>query len=383
MYTYKMDKVCGIITEYNPFHNGHLFHFEQSKKITGADAVIAVMSGNFVQRGEPAIVGKFARTRMALLCGVDMVLELPVVYATASAEGFAAAACRLLAATNIVDSICFGSEVGEIEPLWAIARHLCNESADFKRILRDNLARGASFPAARAAALKSTFGSDAKIINTPNNILGVEYLKAIINHRLPLAAYTIKRQGATHNSDDFLVGSASAGAIRKFIQQGGDMDKLSPLMPKASFDIFRDEPPNCLDNFSPFFHYALHNAPTGISSRLIAAAKQHYLISDVLAAAKTKNVTHSALQRAVVRLVLNIRNNPLDITYIRVLGFRREKESLLRHLHALAALPVITNIKYAREMLEMEIDASKIYRLGLKANGVSEINELAVPMVIT
>ncbi|MCL2377289.1 MAG: nucleotidyltransferase [Defluviitaleaceae bacterium] len=401
-----MSKICGVVTEYNPFHNGHLYHLEQSRQETGADTIIAVMSGDFVQRGEPAIIDKYKRTQMALLCGADMVIELPVAHATSSAEGFAAAACRLLAATNIVDALCFGSEAGEIDPLIAIARHLCNETEDFKQILKKQLASGVSFPVARATALKSTFGPDADIINTPNNILGIEYLKAIIKYDLPMVPYTIKRQGAEHNSEDFLSHSASAGAIRKFIRDGGDIAQITALMPKASYNILLGEHRrsilNNLDNFSPFLHYILHNMPrdrlaglSGLSqalqNRLTASARQHYLISDVLAATKTKSHTHTALQRAVVHILLGINTPALrnDAPYIRVLGFRREKEGLLRRLHATASLPVITNLKhtkdlppYARNMLDLEIAATKAFWLGLRHNGVPEKNEFERPMIM-
>jgi len=401
-----MSRICGIITEYNPFHNGHLYHIEQSRQATEADAIIAVMSGDFVQRGEPAIIDKYKRTQMALLCGADMVIELPVAHATSSAEGFAAAACRLLAATNMVDALCFGSEAGEIEPLIAIANHLCNETDGFKHILKNQLASGASFPVARATALRNTFGSDADIINTPNNILSIEYLKAIIKYDLPMVPYTIKRHGAEHHSDALSGRTASAGAIRKFIRGGGDIAQIAALMPEASYNILlgehRKSVLNNLDNYSSFFHYILHSTPKdklaefsglsqGAQNRLINSARQHYLISDVLTAAKTKSHTHTALQRAVIRTLLGIDAQTIrhDPPYIRVLGFRREKEHLLRRLHATATLPVITNLKhakdlppYARNMLDLEIAATKAFWLGLKQHGMPEKNEFERPMVM-
>jgi len=402
-----MGKVCGIITEYNPFHNGHAYHLDRSRRETGADNVIAVMSGDFVQRGEPAIIDKYRRAQMALSCGVDIVLELPVAWATASAEGFASGACRLLAATNIVNSVCFGSEAGEIKMLEDIARHLCNETDDFKGILKQQLATGMSFPAARAAAITATLGDEAaNIINHPNNILGIEYLKAIIKHNLHITAHTIKREGAAHNSSHFASGTASAGAIRKHVRSGGNLADLLPLMPISSHKVLTNEHGNLvinsLDNFSAFFHHALHLVPkehlaqlSGLSrsmqNRLVAAAKQHFLISDVLEAAKSKSHTHVALQRAVLRITLGIPAETIHqkIPYIRVLGFRREKEALLRRLHAAATVPVITNLKNtknlpknARTMLDLEINATKMFWLGLKQQNVPEKNELETSMVI-
>ena len=402
-----MSKVCGIITEYNPFHNGHAHHLEQSRRKTGAEDVVAVMSGDFVQRGEPALIGKYRRAEMALKCGVDIVLELPVTWATASAEGFASGACRVLAAANIVDAICFGSEIGEIGPLMDIARHLCHETDDFKQILKKQLAAGLSFPAARAVAVAAILGhAAAEIINHPNNILGIEYLKAIIKHDLRLEAHTSTRYGTPHNSGDFVGNSASAGAIRKHIHSGGGLAELAPLMPRESYDVLIDEynksAINKMDNFSPYFHYALHVTPkerlselsglsAAIQNRLKAATCQHYLISDVLDAAKNKNITRTALQRAVIRIVLGI---PADtvaqpIPYIRVLGFRREKEALLRRLHAAATVPVVTNLKHAKDlaenaraMLDQEMAATRAFWLGLKAQGAQPKNELEAQMVM-
>lgn len=401
-----MSRVCGIITEYNPFHNGHAYHLDRSRRETGADDVIAVMSGDFVQRGEPAIIDKYRRTQMALNCGVDIVLELPVTWATASAEGFASGACRLLAATNIVDSLCFGSEMGEMRPLQDIAHHLCRETLEFKEILKKQLARGMSFPAARALAIEATMKPEAaQIINSPNNILGIEYLKAIIRGKLPIAPYTTKRQGAAHNSDQLLSGTASAGAIRKHVHGGGDLARLVTVMPQDSLRVLvgehRKNAINRLDNFSPYFHHALHITPrerlAGISglsqamqNRLMATARQHYLISDVLTHTKSKSHTHTALQRAIMRITLGIHaDSDQNIPYIRVLGFRRKKEVLLRRLHAAASVPVITNLKHtkdlpkhARQMLDQEMAVTRAYWLGLKPQGLPEKNELEAQLVI-
>ena len=404
-----MSKICGVITEYNPFHNGHAYHLDRSRYETGAQDIIAVMSGDFVQRGEPAIIDKYRRAQMALNCGVDIVLELPVAWATASAEGFASGACRLLDATNIVDSLCFGSEIGEIRPLKDVAYHLCRESDEFKRVLKKQMATGVSFPVARAAAIAATLSQDAAaIISHPNNILGIEYLKALIKNDLikRIVPHTIKRQGAEHNSNEFNSGTASAGAIRKHVRDGGDLASLVPLMPQDSFRVLVGEHRkfaiNDLDSFSPYFHHALHITPkerlaelsglsTAAQNRLVATARQHYLISDVLAATKSKSHTHTALQRAVLHITLGISREVMhhDIPYIRILGFRREKEALLRRLVAAASVPIITNLKHTKHLpnnlrntLNLEISATRAFWLGLKHKGVPEKNELETPMVI-
>jgi len=407
-----MDKACGIVVEYNPFHNGHLYHLHNSKEITGSDTVIAVMSGNFVQRGEPAVIDKFMRIKSALINGVDMVLELPLPYAAASAEIFAKAACSILSKTNIVDKMCFGSETGEIEPLYVIAKHLSNEESSFQRVLRRELAKGLSFPAARAAAvaaaLDKTHPGISCAINTPNNILAVEYLKSIIKENLPITPFTFKRQGGEHNSASFSNSYASATAIRRHLHEYKDINELMPFMPKESFEILNTEhlkgAVNHMDKFSHFFHFALQNTKPkpdtlsdicGLSfdmqNRLIAAAQDNFNIYDVIRAAKAKNYTHAALRRAVLSVVLGINRKFLysPVPYIRVVGLRRNRKDLLHSLHKNASLPIITNLKYAhklpedaRIMLEMEIAATKIYWLGLKKDGVPERNELSAPLII-
>ncbi|MCL2396848.1 MAG: nucleotidyltransferase family protein [Defluviitaleaceae bacterium] len=394
-----MADICGIIAEYNPFHNGHLHQLRWAKKITGANAAVVALSGNFVQRGEAALIDKFRRTEAALHCGADMVLELPVPYATASAEAFALGGCRLLAATGMVDALCFGSESGDIAPLHRLATLLCNENADFKRILRQKLASGASFPAARAYALGAICPAATHIISSPNNILGIEYLKAIIKESLPLVPATSLRYGADHHATDFLQDSASASSIRKHVRGGGSLDALAPLMPAQSLDILRQEHDlsaiNHIDNFSPFFHFALqrgtYGTSEGLQNRITAAARDHYLISHIIAAAKCKNHTRTAIQRAILHIILDIsrQNHYAPIPYIRVLGFRRSRRDLLHKLHKTANLPVITNLKHtanlpaaAKTLLDMELAATKIYWLAMRPHGVAAINELATPMVI-
>ena len=405
-----MDKACGIVVEYNPFHNGHLYHLQKSKEITGANTVIAVMSGNFVQRGEPAVIDKFMRIKSALINGADMVLELPLPYATASAEIFAKAACGVLSATNITDSICFGSETGEIEPLYIIAKHLSNEESSFQRILRRELTKGLSFPAARAAAVSATLDKThpgiSCAISTPNNILAVEYLKSIIKEKLPLTPFTFKRHGGEHNSVSFSSGYASATAIRKHLHEGKDINELMPFMPKESFEIMKNEAAagaiNYIDKFSHFFHFALQNTnlskladicglSVDMQNRLIAAARNNFTVSDVIRAAKTKNHTHAAFRRAVLSVILGVNRSFIysPIPYIRVVGLRKERKELLNCLHKNASLPVVTNLKYAHKlpqnakiMLDLELAATKIYWLGLKSDGVPERNELSVPLIM-
>ena len=189
--------VLGIVTEYNPLHNGHIHHLKESLAVSSADAAVCVMSGNFVQRGEPAIVDKWIRAEIALNSGMDLVIELPAVYALSSAELFAFGAIKILDSLGFVSSICFGSETGVLEPLDAVAEILSNEPEEYKVFLKKFLEKGLSYPAARESALNEFFGADmAEVVSSSNNILGIEYLKALKRLNSPIRAFTIRRIGA-------------------------------------------------------------------------------------------------------------------------------------------------------------------------------------------
>ena len=212
-------KIVGLITEYNPFHNGHLYHIHESLRITGADAALVVMSGDYVQRGTPAIMPKRLRTEMALYCGAGAVLELPVCYATGSAEFFALGAISLLDSLGIVDSVCFGSECSDLPLLQKIAGLLVDEPEQYREILRHELKLGKSFPAARQTAVVFCTGDPrcADILKDPNNILGIEYLKALKKCGSSIRPYTIRRKGAGYHSSQLDGLYSSASAIRSLL----------------------------------------------------------------------------------------------------------------------------------------------------------------------
>ena len=192
--------VCGIVVEYNPFHNGHIHHIHQARKQSGCDLLIAVMSPHFVQRGEPAIVDKYARAEMALKNGADLVLELPAAAATGSAEYFAEGAVELLDASGVVDALCFGSELGKLAPLEKAAALLLEEPEEYRQLLREELKRGKNFPEAREIAL-SAFFPERELLSAPNNILAIEYLKALKRRKSSIEAVTIPRLGNYHGND--------------------------------------------------------------------------------------------------------------------------------------------------------------------------------------
>ncbi|MFN2363813.1 MAG: nucleotidyltransferase family protein, partial [Halarsenatibacteraceae bacterium] len=215
-------QTTGLIVEYNPFHNGHNYHLKQSKMLTDNQPSIAIMSGNFTQRGEPALFDKWVRSKMAVQAGIDLVLELPVTYAVRSAEYFARGTVLSLASTGLVNQIVFGSEKGQLQTLKKIARLLGSEPPEFKEKLKLNLNNGLSFPQARAEAIRELLGENAyQIISKPNNILGIEYLKAIKEYNLPVTAKTIERKDSNyHDPSPGLTDITSATAIRKLAYQG-------------------------------------------------------------------------------------------------------------------------------------------------------------------
>lgn len=258
-------KTVGLVTEYNPFHNGHLYHIKKAKEVTQADFCVIVMSGDFIQRGAPAITDKYTRTKMALLGGADLVIELPVSYATASAERFAHGAVSLLADTGIVDTLCFGSESGEITPFLTAAAHLTNESGLFVKVLQDGLKSGLSFPAARKQALSLTDKKTAELLQTPNNILGVEYVKALSRLNSSIVPYTIKREGSAYHADTLTGYLDSASAIRKLLlspeENSAFFETPENSIPKACISLLKEQAEKnaflCEDDFSQLLFYRL------------------------------------------------------------------------------------------------------------------------------
>ncbi|MEG2377128.1 MAG: nucleotidyltransferase family protein, partial [Clostridia bacterium] len=227
--------IYGIICEYNPLHNGHEYHIARTRKL-GADAIVCVMSGCFVQRAEPAIMSKFARAKCAIAAGADLVIELPSPWSTASAEAFARGAMSILGSLGCVTHCSFGCEAHDISTLCATADTLLN--ASFYEKVRDELSRGISFPAARARVMAREFPHLASVLDTPNNILAVEYIKAIYSQKLNIEPVAITRIGAAHDSEEAAT-FPSASALRTLINSG-DIESALCAMPPSSAKIFRD-----------------------------------------------------------------------------------------------------------------------------------------------
>ena len=378
--------VTGLITEYNPFHNGHLFHLKKAKETAGADYTAVVMSGSFVQRGAPAVFDKYSRARAALLSGADLVFEMPAPFSTASAREFASYAVALFTALGAVDSICFGSECGKIEPILHTARLLNEESEPFKKRLQDFLKEGKTFPEARSAALAEEGEEAAKLLSTPNNILGVEYCQAVLRQRSPLSCFTIKREGKGYHdpSLDGVLGSALA--VRQALQSGTDAQALRFLLPDPSFDSVCRSIPVFLDDFSGLLNYRLltEQEPERyaeirpeLAARIKKLAPGFASFDQRIKELKSRQLTYTGVSRGLIHLILGIEQRQMDLfkeagfaPYARILGFRKSAAPLLRRIKENSSIPVISKLAGAEKrldpagaaMLACEIQSSHLYQ---------------------
>ncbi len=397
-------KVLGIIAEYNPFHNGHKYHLQASKALTGADLTVVVMSGNFTQRGEPALVDKWARAEMALHCGADLVIELPVAYAMSSAEYFAFGAVKLLDSLGTVDVLSFGSESGDLDRLTEIAYILMSEPEEYKSVLKENLSAGKSFPSARQKALSSYLkgknGEDhlSPLLKSSNNILAVEYLKALFRLKSRITAVTIGRVGNEYNCSKLTGEISSATSIRKVFsetsfQTPGDLIESS--VPNSSLAILERElelgkGPVFPSDFSlPLLSalrkmsieqlQALPYMEEGLENRISVAAGKAGSFQELTDMICTRRYPNTRIQRILFSALIGLTdilfesfNRSGGPAYIRILGFNSAGRSLLSTIRGRTALPVITKtanykssaLPCVSDMLHLEAAASDQYVLG-------------------
>ena len=399
-------KISAIVAEYNPFHNGHLYQLQKTKALSNCDFVIAVMSGNFAQRGIPCCTDKYTRTKMALASGIDMILELPFPFATASAERFCEGAVSILNKTNLVDTISFGSELGELKLLEQAASLLMNEPLEVSEAIQNDLRKGISYPRARVSALSNYLhthldsphdaASIANILSTPNNILGIHYIKALLYYRSPITPLTIKRKTAAYHDDTIRTTIASATAIRKHLTLQNPQ-AIHQAMPPRSHDLFMESFKKNgvlpqLDDYSEFLQYklsfselrhfyALWDIPGDLLNSLLHAHKQHFKISEIIACVCSKTYTKSTVQRAILRILLEVDTLTLNalhsidwIPYIRVLGCKKSAIPLLSELTQSSSVPIITNLgrqygdldPLAQKLINIELAATKLYYLGAR-----------------
>lgn len=401
-------KVCGIIAEYNPFHNGHAYHINKTKEQTNCDAIVAVMSGNFVQRGSPALFDKWTRTKMALENGVDLVIELPVYYATSSAEYFAQGSIGLLDSLGIVDEVSFGAKTEDLDALKRIANILYLEPNDYKDLLALELKKGYSFPLARGNALKifTKKEFDAKyvsqILMDSNNILGIEYLKALMYNNSSILPNIVLRKGEDYNSLNIVDGVCSATAIREMIFED-KIEELEEVMPKGSFEILSNQiisgkVPMNMSNFEKEIFYVLRKSlaqdlfeladvSEGLENLLKKVSNETVEIEKMIELLKSKRYTRTRIQRILIHALLGItktevNNYKYNPQYIRVLGFTRNGEKLLSQIYNKSNLPIVTSVSKflknandtGRRMIEKDILATNIYTLGYQIPSYRESN---------
>ena len=396
-----MSNILGIICEYNPFHNGHLYHLNESKKLTNSDYSVAIISGNFTQRGEPSIVSKWVKTEMALKCGVDLVLELPAIYSISSAENFAYGAIKILDSLNIVDYIAFGSECGDISILDDIVQVLVEEPKAYRTLLSHELSTGVSFPKAREKALMMYLGNMrrfANVLSSPNNILGIEYLKSLKKQNSIIQPVTIKRQESDHNNNMFTSSSrfASGSAIRSACLST-NIDNLQKYMPEDSFYLLEE----CLKKgiyvkdlscFDKEILYTLRKMSTseianlpdvseGLEYAIKNAANSCNSVVELLTLIDTKRYTRTRLQRILLYAILGITKDDIQLSkkltpYIRILGFNENGKKIISEASRRnPKLNLITSPKKfmddssnknLKHLLQKDIWASNVYTLGFE-----------------
>ncbi len=370
--------VTGVICEYNPFHRGHALQLAAARERSGGDcALVCVMGGNFVQRGEPAVISKHARAEMAVRCGADLVLELPVPWALASAERFAAGGVALLNAVG-AENLSFGAECADAERLEKLASVLLTEKCAAQ--IKAELVTGVSYAAARERAARKLVGDEALILRGPNNILAVEYLKAIRKSGSKLRPIAVERAFAAHDGDEN-GGYAGAAYIRKRIAGGGDPERF---MPEAAYEVLRRElaagrtpDPKRLDAMAmyrlramgPEEYQRLPDSGEGLWARLMRCARESGSLKETLDAAKTKRYAYARLRRMVMAALLGVtaddqRGGP---PYVRVLALGQRGREALREIKRRSSLPVITKPAAAKLLPE---GAGKIFKLEARAGDV-------------
>lgn len=387
--------ITGIVVEYNPFHKGHLYHLQKTKKLTNCDAIIAVMSGNFTQRGVPAIVDKWNRAKMALMNGVDLVLELPSIYSISSAEFFSYGAVSLLNSLGVVNNICFGSEYGNVDVLNYIAKILIEEPYEFKQLLKDKLNVGLSYPDARAQSLQKfilNYNSHnllnlnfEEILYSSNNILGIEYCKSLLKLKSKITPFSIKREGASFNSVSLEHEFSSATSIREHIKLNKNLYELKKYLPENVYDLlislknsgytFTFE-----NSMLPYikYKYTMHkdiikNLPDvseGIENRIYKFLYEAEDFNSLISLIKTKRYTYTRINRILCEFfigfenfdIFELRKNPCP--YARVLGFNNKGLEILRLTKHNSSIPVYTKLpKDPNTILALDILGTKVYSL--------------------
>ena len=375
-------KICALIAEYNPFHLGHLKHIEYIKNTLGAEKVIVIMSGNFTQRGEIAVLDKFTRARHAILAGADAVIELPTVFATANAEIFASGAVKILNSLNVVDGICFGVESGDKDAYVSLAKAMNDESKEFRHALKECLEQGVSLAKAKFEAVKALNGEvfDQSLINSPNNILGLEYTKALLKLNSDILIYPMLRSG-DHNDKTLKQGETSATSIREVLKTG----KIKRLKKNVPPFVFKD-----LKEY-PFIFETLSLAKVitstaeeiaeitdcteGLENRIKAFVKDNRTLEELVNKVSTKRYTKTRVQRILTANLIGINSNLVkdclsEKLYAKILAVNSESKDIIPLLCDNSSIPVLTRKsdattlkKTALKCFEKDVLANDLYNL--------------------
>ena len=407
----KENRVLGIIAEYNPFHNGHMYHLQKAKAQSGAQYCICVMSGNFVQRGNTSIVNKWKKAEMALLNGVDLVIELPTIYGVASAEGFSLGAIKLLNNLKIVDAISFGTETSDFAALNNISSIVNEEPMKYKSILNSELKKGLSFPKARENALMLYLNDNKRydnILNTPNNILAIEYLKALKKIKSTIQPIPVKREKVYYNDNVIVDEFASATAIRKLLKNE-EFSEIRKVVPKSTYQILEKETElgNVVLDLSRYEKEIIYNlrrmtvseiaelpdVNEGLEHSLKNAANYSNDITNLINIVKTKRYTVTRIQRILICALLGITKRDVGMAkkaepYIRVLGFNEKGKELISRINKQnPKATVITSVKKFQDknnnnknskiykrLLDIDIFSTNVYTMACKSESLANLD---------
>lgn len=376
-------KVLGIVAEYNPWHKGHKYQLEESKKMCGAEYSVGIMNGDFMQRGEPAILDKWTRAGMALAGGLDLVLELPFYFGCNSAEYFAAGAVDLAIGTGVITHLAFGSESGDIESIKRVSQFLANESEEFQLALSEQMKTGVSFPRAMMEVLSRFLGSNlADLLAAPNNILAVEYVKQLYKRNSTIEPVTVKRAGGGYNDENYCH-IASATAIRKVLREmsmGNNclQRKLEEMVPAETYKGLMDNKEHWVFKDNQEFYNLLRykilsrqdlsqvfSVAEGIENSFIKNVRQSDSLEELLDKVKSKRYTYAGLSRIATHMVVGFDKKQEKPHYIRVLGFNQRGRELLKMIKNNSAenFELVTNINKTNEDLTLDIKGSDVYNL--------------------
>ena len=374
-------KICFAVCEYNPFHNGHLYHLDYIKKEIKPDYIVIVMSGNFTQRGEIAVMDKYTRATHAIKAGADAVIELPTVFATANAEIFAKGAIKLINCCGGEKHICFGTESGEKTKLLSTAAALLEESREFKKLYKEELKTGVTAIKAKCAALEKmkVENLDFELLKTPNNILGIEYCKAILSSKADVEIHPVIRQGAAYNDDKMYKNLSSAAAIRKAVNDG-KRRQIKKCVPDY---VFRDLPAKLPDADDLIFFSAIKSTPKelervldcteGLENRIKALTRDADGLDKLVEKIKTKRYTKTRLERILLANMLGIEESFVrkclnSELYLKILAVNKDKLDVLSAIRGKNDVPVITRKSdckklsgVAKDCFLTDVDALEIF----------------------